>query len=184
MVPSLRSGGGANAEVYECGAAGALALSSDSTPDIWRSGMKSTWVVTAATAAAFLAGPRANAQLSRVPEAVPQASISEQAAAPASFAERGPTVNSAAIAPRLDISDENALATAAPRRPFGLSQTLMIVGGAAFVAGAIIGDDAGTVMMVAGAGVGLYGLYLYLHEPSTSATSRSIGVGYRVPVSP
>ena len=139
--------------------------------------MKSTWIVTAAAAAAFLAGSRANAQLSRVPEAVPQTSITEEAAAPVSFAERGPTMNSTAIAPRLG-------AMAAARRPFGLSQTLMIVGGAAFVAGAIIGDDAGTVMMVAGAGVGLYGLYLYLHEPSTSATSRSIGVGYRLPVSP
>ena len=146
--------------------------------------MRSTWVVTAATAAAFLAGPRANAQLARVPGAVPQASMARVAATPATLAERGPTVNSAALAPRLDISGENANALAAARRPFGLSQTLMIVGGAAFVAGAIIGDDAGTVMMVAGAGVGLYGLYLYLHEPSTSATSRSIGVGYRVPVSP
>jgi hypothetical protein len=146
--------------------------------------MKSTWVVTAAAAAAFLAGPRANAQLSRVSEAVPQASISQEQAAPASFAARGPMLSSAAIAPRLDISGENVDAMAAARRPFGLSQTLMIVGGAAFVAGAIIGDDAGTVLMVAGAGVGLYGLYLYLREPSSSATSRSIGVGYRIPVSP
>lgn len=146
--------------------------------------MKSTWVVTAAAAAAFLAGPRASAQLSRVPEAVPRASISQETAAQASFAGRGPTMSSAALAPRLDVSGEDAAAMAAARRPFGLSQTLMIVGGAAFVAGAIIGDDAGTVLMVAGAGVGLYGLYLYLHEPSTSATSRSIGVGYRIPVSP
>lgn len=39
---------------------------------------------------------------------------------------------------------------------------LMIVGGAAFLAGAIIGGDAGTIIMVGGAAVGLYGLYLYL----------------------
>jgi hypothetical protein len=162
-----------------------LALSSDSTTDKRRrSGMRSTWVVTAAAAAAFLAGPRAHAQLARVPEAIPEAPSVPAAAAPTRFAERGPTVNSATLAPRLEISGENADALAAARRPFGLSQTLMIVGGAAFVAGAIIGDDAGTVMMVAGAGVGLYGLYLYLHEPSTSARSRSIGVGYRIPVSP
>ena len=38
----------------------------------------------------------------------------------------------------------------------------MIVGGAAFLAGAIIGGDAGTIIMVGGAAVGLYGLYLYL----------------------
>jgi hypothetical protein len=38
----------------------------------------------------------------------------------------------------------------------------MIVGGAAFLAGALISGDAGTVIMVGGAAVGLYGLYLYL----------------------
>ena len=46
----------------------------------------------------------------------------------------------------------------------GLSrpEVLMIVGGAAFLAGAIIGDDAGTLIMIGGAGIGLWGLYLYL----------------------
>ena len=46
----------------------------------------------------------------------------------------------------------------------GLSQAevLMIVGGAAFLAGAVIGDDAGTLIMIGGAGIGLWGLYLYL----------------------
>jgi len=46
----------------------------------------------------------------------------------------------------------------------GLSQAevLMIVGGAALLAGAIIGDDAGTLIMIGGAGIGLWGLYLYL----------------------
>ena len=38
----------------------------------------------------------------------------------------------------------------------------MIIGGVAFLAGAIIGDDAGTIIMIGGAGIGLYGLYLYL----------------------
>jgi len=40
-------------------------------------------------------------------------------------------------------------------------QTLMIVGGAAFLAGLIIGDDAGTAIAVGGAAIGLYGLYLW-----------------------
>ncbi len=39
--------------------------------------------------------------------------------------------------------------------------TLMIVGGAAFLAGLIIGDDAGTAIAVGGAAIGLYGLYLW-----------------------
>jgi hypothetical protein len=38
----------------------------------------------------------------------------------------------------------------------------MFVGAGAFVAGAIIGGDAGTLIMVGGAVVGLYGLYEYL----------------------
>jgi hypothetical protein len=42
------------------------------------------------------------------------------------------------------------------------STAFMIVGGAAFIAGALITGDAGTVIMVGGAAVGLYGLYLYL----------------------
>lgn len=42
------------------------------------------------------------------------------------------------------------------------SQLLMIVGGAAFVAGLLIGDDVGTVFAVGGATAGLIGLYNYL----------------------
>jgi len=38
----------------------------------------------------------------------------------------------------------------------------MIVGGAAILVGAIVGDTAGNVFMVGGAVVGLYGLYKYL----------------------
>jgi putative copper export protein len=41
--------------------------------------------------------------------------------------------------------------------------TLMIVGGAALLAGAVIGDDAGTIFMVGGAVVGLIGLWRYLN---------------------
>ena len=37
----------------------------------------------------------------------------------------------------------------------------MIAGGAAFVAGLIIGGDAGTVVAVAGVGIGVYGIILY-----------------------
>lgn len=39
---------------------------------------------------------------------------------------------------------------------------LMIVGGAALILGAVIGDDAGAIMMVGGSVVGLVGLYQYL----------------------
>lgn len=46
--------------------------------------------------------------------------------------------------------------------PTGTSRLLMVVGGAAFVGGLLIGDDAGTAIAVAGLGIGIYGLYLYL----------------------
>jgi hypothetical protein len=44
----------------------------------------------------------------------------------------------------------------------GTAKAQMIVGGAAFVAGALIHNDAGTVLMLGGAVVGLYGLWNYL----------------------
>lgn len=39
---------------------------------------------------------------------------------------------------------------------------LMIVGGALFIGGLVIDDDAGTLIAVAGLGIGAWGLYLYL----------------------
>jgi hypothetical protein len=50
-----------------------------------------------------------------------------------------------------------------PRRgPSSQNTALMIVGGAAFLAGAIIGGAGGTFIMIGGLGVGIYGLYQYL----------------------
>jgi hypothetical protein len=50
----------------------------------------------------------------------------------------------------------------ATRGNLGQARSLMIVGAAAFIAGAIIEGDAGRIFMVGGAIVGLYGLYEYL----------------------
>ena len=44
----------------------------------------------------------------------------------------------------------------------GQSKAMMIVGGAAFITGAIVGGKPGTIIMVGGAVVGLFGLYEYL----------------------
>jgi hypothetical protein len=43
------------------------------------------------------------------------------------------------------------------------STSYMVVGGAAFLAGAVIGDTAGTAFMVGGAILGLYGLFTFLN---------------------
>ncbi|MBC7789473.1 MAG: hypothetical protein H7Z74_05985 [Anaerolineae bacterium] len=92
------------------------------------------------------------------------------ASVPDKVAAVGPTMEAAASAvrwapARLQMeaqSDSSAavLAMAPSRRT--QSKVLMIVGGAAVLIGAIAGDDAGTVLIVGGAGFGLYGLYLYL----------------------
>ena len=39
--------------------------------------------------------------------------------------------------------------------------TLMIIGGAAIVAGILVGDSGGTVLILGGIGLGAYGFYLY-----------------------
>ena len=53
-------------------------------------------------------------------------------------------------------------AMAATRKNLGPARAMMIVGGVGFVAGALIGGDAGTIVMLGSAVVGLYGLYQYL----------------------
>ena len=60
------------------------------------------------------------------------------------------------------LSREEALRTAGAQGTLGRGEVLMIVGGAALLTGLIIGDDAGTLIAVGGAVVGLYGLYLWL----------------------
>ncbi|MFL5618720.1 MAG: hypothetical protein ACJ79A_10045 [Gemmatimonadaceae bacterium] len=75
----------------------------------------------------------------------------------------GPTADAARVAVSQPTSHELKISSAAQRRA-GLGQpvALMVVGGAALLTGLIIGDDAGTVIAVGGALVGLYGLYEYL----------------------
>ena len=65
---------------------------------------------------------------------------------------------------------------AALARPLRQSEILMIIGGGLFLTGAIIGEDAGTVLMVGGVIMGLYGLYQYLQQrplaPSAAGPAR------------
>ena len=78
-------------------------------------------------------------------------------------AESGPTMASASVAVRPAETKELKLnAAAAPRKGYGQPVALMVVGGAAVLTGLIIGNDAGTVIAVGGAVMGLYGLYEYL----------------------
>jgi hypothetical protein len=76
----------------------------------------------------------------------------------------GPTADAARVAVSEPTSHELKVSSAAAQRRAGLGQpvALMVVGGAALLTGLIIGDDAGPVIAVGGALVGLYGLYEYL----------------------
>jgi hypothetical protein len=58
--------------------------------------------------------------------------------------------------------DATAVELMQRRRPAGQPVALMVVGGAAVVLGALIGDDVGTVFMIGGAVALLIGLYQYL----------------------
>lgn len=54
-----------------------------------------------------------------------------------------------------------APAVAVQGGPTGREKGLMIVGGIALVAGAVVGGTAGTLVSLGGAAVALYGLYLF-----------------------
>ena len=75
----------------------------------------------------------------------------------------GPTQDAARVGVTQPQS-ANELSGAAQARRRGLGQpvALMVVGGAAFLAGLIISDEPGTVIAITGAVIGLYGLYQYL----------------------
>jgi hypothetical protein len=90
-----------------------------------------------------------------------------QAPAPSPAAAAAPTTSFAPTlaATRLDLSGEdhapltvNASATRMGPRE---GRFFALVGGAAVITGILIGGDAGTVIAVGGAGLGLYGLYIW-----------------------
>jgi hypothetical protein len=82
-------------------------------------------------------------------------------------AESGPTSESAtagihSVSSRRLSREELAARADAGHSVVGTDGVLMIVGGAGFIAGLIIGGGAGTAIAIAGAVIALYGLYLYL----------------------
>ena len=78
---------------------------------------------------------------------------------------KGPTLQSAAVGFHVSESkvDASTRVTSAPCcRHQGQDVAMMAVGVGAMVAGAIVGGTAGTIIIIAGAGVALFGLYHYL----------------------
>src|ERR1700730_13835391 len=79
---------------------------------------------------------------------------------------KGPTIESAAVGFRVNESkvDASTKTTAAPlvQRHQGQDVALMVVGVGAMIAGALIGGTPGTIIIIGGAGMALFGLYHYL----------------------
>lgn len=71
-------------------------------------------------------------------------------------AQSGPVARPAALRARTD----GLASTPAPRADTNRgNKALMLVGLAAMVTGAVVGDDEGTILLLSGAGLGLFGLY-------------------------
>jgi hypothetical protein len=79
---------------------------------------------------------------------------------------KGPTLQAASVGFRVSDTkvDASTRVTAAPviRRHEGQDVALMVVGVGAMIAGALIGDKAGTIVIIGGAAMALFGLYHYL----------------------
>jgi cytochrome c biogenesis protein CcdA len=79
---------------------------------------------------------------------------------------KGPTIQAASVGFRVNEAkvDASTKVTAAPlvARHQGQDVALMAVGVGAMIAGALIGDTAGTIIIIGGAGMALFGLYHYL----------------------
>jgi hypothetical protein len=104
------------------------------------------------------AAPSAGAQEPSVPGG------SVAAPAPSELGPPGPTVDRAAVGARTQQVATPAETEPAIQQRLGLgrARALMIVGFATVIVGLLIGDDPGTLIAIAGAAVGLYGLYHYL----------------------
>ena len=93
---------------------------------------------------------------------LPAASDAQQSA---QLTPQGPTIQAAAVGFRVNESkvDASTKVTAAPiRQHAGQDVALMVVGVGAMIAGAIIGGTAGTIIIIGGAGMALFGLFHYL----------------------
>jgi len=91
----------------------------------------------------------------------PNATMTPNVATPSA----GPTTAASTVgirAPVAQRSNANGAAAADPHLGAGQNIALMVVGGAALIIGAVIGDTAGVLLAIGGAIVFLYGLYNFV----------------------
>jgi len=94
---------------------------------------------------------------------LPAAAASQQ---PTQSSPSGPTLQAASVGFHANVAkvDGSTAVTAAPiiGRHAGQDVALMAVGVGAMIVGALVGDTAGTIIIIGGAGMALFGLYHYL----------------------
>lgn len=117
-----------------------------------------------ALAIALLAAPLAAQSVAaeqNAPVAVTAVVVADAPVAVTSDVARGPLMKDAAVGVRLDARN-TPLATPPKFQSPGRNPAMMIVGGAALIVGAVVGGQAGTIVMIAGGIIGLVGLWNYL----------------------
>ena len=79
-----------------------------------------------------------------------------------------PTVTPATIDPLRAVNPVNEDVSTVVRRRAAFSRpaVLMITGGALLLTGLLVDGDASSILIIAGAGIGGYGLYLHLQSPN------------------
>ena len=120
---------------------------------------------TAAIAVLFLAVPLAAQGTTNVQTPAVPAADAAQVAAPAAIVERAsmaPTFSNAAVGVRANVAVPADPITPVPQGGQGRNPAMMIVGGVALLVGAVVGGDEGTIIMIGGGILGLYGLWRYL----------------------
>ena len=79
-----------------------------------------------------------------------------------------PVIAAATIDPLRAVNPVNEDVSSVVRRraPFSRPAVLMITGGALLLTGLLVDGDASSILIIAGAGIGGYGLYLHLQSPN------------------
>jgi hypothetical protein len=100
--------------------------------------------------------------LGLAPPATAQQSMAANVPAAASPASFAPTLSAVRFG-ITDPTDQPAALNSTAARAMGRREgrVLALVGGAAVIAGVLIGDTGGTVIAISGAAIGLYGLYIW-----------------------
>jgi hypothetical protein len=80
----------------------------------------------------------------------------------------GPAIRSSAAEPSFALRPVNEDVSTVVRRRAAFSRpaVLMITGGALLLTGLLVDGDASSILIIAGAGIGGYGLYLHLQSPN------------------